>query len=317
LQLLGAALAAFGIWIAVALAHNAPAAALAAGVVFVLCGGLMALVGRSVIRPRLRAARDMAATAEPGPLEAGLAADLEAHMDGMLPAELRALAARVSTQLEQGFHDAAIALVSGPSDRHPGNLALHMFAADIHGRSGNVDAALRSLRHAQSLQGLGEAARVALCHLEVRLLASAGRTAAAVAAATAGLALPAEKAIRVRFLDMLASLPLLAAHGEFLPQAEGWSAEAMALDPSTTIRATRAGVLYESGRVEEAEPLLREVSEESTDPADLGLSHMYLALLAEARGDRRTARRQAWIAFNHYPDRRLVERLASDGLADS
>ena len=125
-----------------------------------------------------------------------------------------------------------------------------------------------------------------------------------------------EAAARVFLLDQLASMPLLAAHGEFLEQADGWSAEALALDPSPTIRATRGGVLYELGRIEEAEPLLRGVVEESEAPLDLGLSQMYLALLENRRGNKKAARRLAWAAFNHYPDRRLVERLASDGLAD-
>jgi hypothetical protein len=109
---------------------------------------------------------------------------------------------------------------------------------------------------------------------------------------------------------------LLAAHGEFLSQADRWSAEALTLDSSPTLRATRAGVLCELGRVDEAEPLLRSVVAEASAPADLGIAHLYLALLENHRGNRKAARREAWAAFCHYPDRRLVERLASDGLAD-
>jgi hypothetical protein len=75
-------------------------------------------------------------------------------------------------------------------------------------------------------------------------------------------------------------------------------------------------VLCELGRVDEAEPLLRSVVAEASAPADLGIAHLYLALLENHRGNRKAARREAWAAFCHYPDRRLVERLASDGLAD-
>ena len=111
-------------------------------------------------------------------------------------------------------------------------------------------------------------------------------------------------------------MPLLSAHGEFLEHAERWSSEALALAPRVAFRATRAGILCELGRVDEAEPLLRSVATEATEPADLGLAHMYLALLENHRGNRKAARREAWAAFTHYPDRRLVERLASDGLAE-
>lgn len=116
-------------------------------------------------------------------------------------------------------------------------------------------------------------------------------------------------------MHKLASLPLLPGRVEFLLHAAKWSGEAVALEPSPATWATRGGVLFELGRFDDAESLLQIAAETGTTAADLGLAYMYLALLAKVRRNNVTARRLARVAFRHYRDRRLVERLAKDGLA--
>lgn len=316
-QFLGGAvlmLAAFLLWNAVRERHPVP---LLVGVgIFVLCGGMLLAVGRSLNRPRLRAARDLQTQSLPDALVLLHVADQERLTDGMPFQEAQALWLRSQTRIEQGRAAEALPDVAERLRKHPGCLALHEIAFNVLWHLGRTDEALSALDSARCVPGIGEATRAVLAHHEVGLLARAGRTDEAVAAAERALAGSGDRRIRTAQLDLLASLPLLAAHGEFLTQADRWSAEALELDSSPTIRATRAGVLCELGRVDEAEPLLRSVVAEATEAVDLGLAHLYLALLEHHRGNRKAARREAWAAFFHFPDRRLVERLASDGLAE-
>jgi tetratricopeptide (TPR) repeat protein len=306
-------LAAFLLWNAARERHPVP---LLVGVgIFMLCGAMLFAVGRSLNRPRLRAARDLQTQSLPDALHLPHVADQERLTDGMPIQETQALWLRSQTRIEQGRAVEALPDVAERLRKHPGCLALHEIAFNVLWHLGRTEEALSALDSARGVPGIGEATRVVLAHHEVGLLARAGRTDEAVAAAERALAGSGDRGIRTVQLDLLASLPLLAAHGEFLTQADSWSAEALELDPSPTIRATRGGVLCEMGRVDEAEPLLRTVVAEATEAVDLGLAHLYLALLEHHRGNRKAAQREAWAAFCFYPDRRLVERLASDGLA--
>ena len=315
-QLLGAGvllLAAYLLWSAISERHPVPL--LVGGGVVALCGGLLIAVGRALNRPRLRAARDLQTQALPDALLAPHIADQERLTGGMPIQEAQALWLRSQTRIEQGRAAETLPDVRERLRKHPGCLALHEIAFNILSHLGRTEEARSALQSARDGPGISEATGAVLGYLEVGLLARAGRTVEAVSAAEQALAGTVTREIRTALLDLLASLPLLAAHGEFLEQADRWSAEALTLDSSPPLRATRAGVLCELGRVDEAEPLLRSVVAEASEPADLGIAHLYLALLENHRGNRKAARREAWAAFYCYPDRRLVERLASDGLA--
>lgn len=299
-----------------AILERHPVPLLVGGGVLMLCGGMLFAVGRALNRPRLRAARDLQTQSIPEVLLVPHVADQERLTGGMPIQEAQALWLRSQTRIEQGRAAETLPEVGERLRKHPGCLALHEIAFHVLSQLGRTEEAFSALQSARGVTGISEATRAVLGYLEVGLLARAGRTPDAVAAAERVLGDTHTPVIRTAILDLLASLPLLAAHGEFLSQADRWSAEALTLDSSPPLRATRAGVLSELGRVDEAEPLLRSVVAEASAPADLGIAHLYLALLENHRGNRKAARREAWAAFCHYPDRRLVERLASDGLAD-
>ena len=87
-------------------------------------------------------------------------------------------------------------------------------------------------------------------------------------------------------LDSLAALPVEEALTHLLPDADHWSAQALAMQPENlSVKATRAAVLAEQDRLDEARPLLSEVHSRSEIQSDKALAAFYLALDARQRGE--------------------------------
>jgi hypothetical protein len=286
---------------------------IAAGIM-IAAGIALFSIGRAVCRPRLRASRELSST-KPSPVTDAYYADVEKLNDGLTSESLQSHWMRSESLCEQGRPQEALVEIQKLLTEHPGSLGLNRIEFHLLSLSGRTDDAFASLERTRKIDGIGPGTCAVLDLDTILLLCRTGRTREVVPAAESALGRSTDFQARIYLLEFFAGLPLLAAYGEFLEPAEQWSLEAMNLDPSPTTRATRGGVLYELGRIGEAEPLLRSVAGDSASPAELGLSNMYLALIANGRGEKRRARKLAWIAFNNYPDRRLVERLASDGLA--
>lgn len=282
--------------------------------VMIAAGIALVSIGRAICKPRLRAARELSLT-KPSPVVDAYHADAEKLNDGLAADLLQSHWLRSESLCERGRPQEALAEIRKILAGHPRSLALNRIEFYLLRLSGLTDDAFASLKRTRQIAGIGPATLAVLDLDKILLLCGTSRSREVVPEAESALGRSADLSARIYLLENLSSLPLLAAYGEFLEPAERWSLEAIQLDPSPAIQATRGGVLYELGRIDEAEPLLRSAAEESKSLADIGLSNMYLALIANGRGEKRRARKLAWIAFNNHPDRRLVERLASDGLA--
>ncbi len=124
------------------------------------------------------------------------------------------------------------------------------------------------------------------------LLARTGDPDAARVYCESLLARTTEAAERVKLLDAFACLPLLhRGTRALLPDAERWCTEAMTLAPEeVTLRGTWGALLVESGREEEAMPILEEVLATTRSDNDRGIASFYLALAAGRLGRRREMR---------------------------
>jgi hypothetical protein len=282
----------------------------------VLAGTLLLLTSHNLRRPKLSEAwRDVPENSWAKIGEAH-GTDQKTLLDGMASLDqLNETWSRILTELERGRGEDAAARVALLLGQYPRCLALRDLQSHTFFSTGKADAGIEQIDLALAIPGISDGSRVSLEYRRFHAFAKAGRTAEAVESARLALAKPFDGSAKAALLDRFAAITLLPAHGEFLPQAEDWSAEAMRLDPSGTVRVTRAGILYESGRIEEAEAILGGVLQEHLESSDFGIAHLYLALIANQRGDKKRALKLSWIAFNNHPDRRLVERLASDGLA--
>jgi tetratricopeptide (TPR) repeat protein len=114
-------------------------------------------------------------------------------------------------------------------------------------------------------------------------------------------------------LDSLACLPFMQGLRNCLGVADGWSEQALQIQPQNlSLRGTRGSLLVEQGRFEEAEALLKEVYDQSEAEIDQGVSALYLALIAKQRGDTRTACRLAKRAKQNFPEKWLLQRVEAE-----
>ena len=96
---------------------------------------------------------------------------------------------------------------------------------------------------------------------------------------------PADRAQTLDDFATAATIPELRA---FLPEADGWSQEALALEPDSLTRVcTRGVILADLGRYDEAEPLLLKVWSQSRRDLDAAVSAFALGLVARSRGRER------------------------------
>jgi tetratricopeptide (TPR) repeat protein len=104
------------------------------------------------------------------------------------------------------------------------------------------------------------------------------------------LKLPIPDARKILHLDQLASNGLYLDLRAFLPSAEYCIRKALELAPGNlTLQGTLGGLLVERAEFDQAEPFLRACYDRSPALHDKGISGFYLALLAEHRGDRKSA----------------------------
>lgn len=267
-------------------------------------------------RPNLSEARWNAAENPWPEISAAYYSDYNTLVDGLSDyAEFDEARAQAQTDRERGHGEKAAARFAPLLEKHPHCLSLLLFQFNALVSCGKIDDALERLDRALAIPGLSDGSRVRLEYQRFYMLGTAYRTEDAIASAQRALARPLPDLMRAALLDLMAATTLLPGREEYLPQADGWSAEAMRLSPRVRVRVTRAGVLYESGRDEEAEVILNDVVRKSPDAADYGVAALYLALIAKQRGDKKRSRSLSWTAFRHHPHPWLVERLACDGLA--
>ncbi len=233
--------------------------------------------------------------------------------DALNPTALNIILVQMATQTEQGGPEAALLRLRKP-DVPPNNVLVNHYVSELSRGLQRWDEAKAAAENALSVPGLTESSRV-LLYWD---LISAGVEFEPPDAvrqyahrALAGFETPS---VRTFFLDLLCGLVVFQQRLEFLPDADMWSKQALSLSDSPTLKGTRAAILFELGRTDEAEPLLQEVLAASRETIDQGLSHLYLALIAQRRGNSKQARRLAWIAWNNYPIPVISTRLAAAGI---
>lgn len=110
--------------------------------------------------------------------------------------------------------------------------------------------------------------------------------------------------------DIFASAVLYGEDREAMPRAIELLEEIVAEFPSIiTLKGTLGGLLFELGRIDEAEATLKEVIAKSTAAIDQGISSAYLARIAEQRGSTEEARKFAEAATKHSGEMAVVKRI--------
>jgi hypothetical protein len=127
------------------------------------------------------------------------------------------------------------------------------------------------------------------------------------------LALAISDALKASYLDQIACAYFHGNIKETIPVAEFCIQEALKLAPgSFTLKGTLGALLVEEGKLDEGEPLLRECHDRSPEHPDQGISGVYLALIAEQRGEYKLARklaRQSIILYSEDWLKRKVDAL--------
>jgi hypothetical protein len=92
---------------------------------------------------------------------------------------------------------------------------------------------------------------------------------------------------KIYLLDVLTCAPFMNDQPQYLNEAFHWSELALQLQPeSLTLKGSKAALLVEVGKFDEAEPLLKEVLEKSVSDTDDGISSFYLGLIAKHQGEK-------------------------------
>ncbi len=221
---------------------------------------------------------------------------------------------RVEMLWESGRRELAWTRLRTLLERYPTQALLS--PAEGHFLSEQGDHAAAALRYERSLQtdGLSAPARVQLTEQRFSALVRADDPAAARRCCAEALRDVAPDH-RAALLDALATGVLAHGFPAFLPEADAWSQEALALKPERiTGKGTRGAVLVELGRYDEGAALLREVWAASASEVDAAISAFYLGVAARRQGDRREARR--WLrrskGFAPFVGKWLLERIARE-----
>lgn len=243
-------------------------------------------------------------------------ADRERLLDG-LP-DLSALDESwraVRTELNRGNKAMAAVPLATLLQKHPQCLALLDLQAYVLNFVGKIDSCLAHYDRALALPDISEFSKAVLESWRFMILVFAGRTADAIASAQRALDRTILPPVRFVLLVQLTRITLESRCEEYLPYADAWSAEAVSINPLPFARTTRAGVLHELKRDDEAQPMLSQLVTENLEGSDRGLAYLYLALIANRRGEMKHAHQFSWAAFRSHPEYRLVVRLADAGLA--
>jgi tetratricopeptide (TPR) repeat protein len=114
---------------------------------------------------------------------------------------------------------------------------------------------------------------------------------------------------KVDVIDHWACTALMSQPPVFLDEAGSWIAKALELLPGIpTLSGTLGGIRAEQGRYSEAEPLLRDCLERSSNLADQGISLLYLGLIETHRGDPKKAAKLLRRARAFHPSEWLLKK---------
>jgi tetratricopeptide (TPR) repeat protein len=181
------------------------------------------------------------------------------------------------------------------------------------------EALLELTRHAEATAavesmlaqaGLGWALRTSACIVRLRALLRDSCVEPVTAAVDAWCSSDVPLVSKLVLLDGIVCEILYGARRGLLPVAESWARKAVALCPTDlSIKGSLGSVLVESGRHEEAEPLLRETYEQSLSPNDQRICAFYLALIAKSRNQTNLAHRLAAEALEARDQPWLVARV--------
>jgi tetratricopeptide (TPR) repeat protein len=119
--------------------------------------------------------------------------------------------------------------------------------------------------------------------------------------------LPLPDSLKILHLDHIACNALYLDLREMLPSAEFCIRKALA-PGNLTLQGSLGGLLVESGQFDEAEPHLRACYDRSPALHDKGISGLYLALIAEHRGDFKTAKTLAYQSIILYSEPWLTKK---------
>lgn len=221
---------------------------------------------------------------------------------------------QISEHNEAGDATAALQLAEQQLATNPTDLWLLQNQATLLGQLSRWDDAVASYDRMRALPRLSEAGLSIITSLQVGVMAKANRPDDVRRVADETLAALSEPGAKIHLLECLCALFIFEGHPDYLADADAWSAAALALKPLATLKGTRGSILMELGRLEEAESLLRQCLAESSHPTDQGISKFYLALIAHARGEPKTAKRLAWEAWNAFPHPMIYRRINQIGL---
>ena len=122
-----------------------------------------------------------------------------------------------------------------------------------------------------------------------------------------------EDPIRWEAADTFASAVLYGDDRAAMPRAVELLEKSITEFPSVvTLKGTLGGLLFEMGRIDEAEETLKEVIAKSTAAIDQGISSAYLARIAQSRGFDEKARAYADTANKHAGEMLVVKRILAD-----
>ena len=174
----------------------------------------------------------------------------------------------------------------------PDNVALLGWKGQVLAWAGRNDAAAAQLKGVLDNDDLGLSIRVTFLAEQIKALLRLGERQPAWVLCGEYLDEPGLLPEKLYLLDTIAALPLEDGLTQLLPDADYWSSAALAMQPENlSVKATRAAVLAEQDRWDEARPLLSEVHSRSEIQQDKGLAAYYLALDARQRGEHKTAAR--------------------------
>lgn len=221
---------------------------------------------------------------------------------------------RVEMLWEEGRREEAWQRLGLLQSYHPTEAGFSNAEGFYLNEQGDHAAAAESYGRILQRDGLPKVARGVLLAYRFGSLARAGKLEEAKRCSDEAL-YEQTSAERRRVLDALATEVLAYELTAFLPDADRWSEEALALAPATlTLQGTRGSVLVELGRLEEGEALLRTVWEQSASETDAAICAFYLGKAARLRGQRRQVHR--WLkrakTFAPFVGKWLAARIASE-----
>jgi tetratricopeptide (TPR) repeat protein len=194
--------------------------------------------------------------------------------------------------------------------RWPDNLALQYTLGDLLLHQGHYPQAVSVFTRLLARENLSAATRAALLGQLLTALAHQGQHEEVRRSVEAFLLEPVPITAKLHVLDVLGCAPFMQHVPNYLHEAEHWCDEALRLQPGNlTLLGTKGSLLFEQGRWDESEKILRHVLASSEADIDQGICSFYLALLAKRRGEHEAAERLARRARALYSEQWMLARL--------